>query len=541
MSRFERQRSNPRAAAMAAITSALAGQSYVADRLRFLNREMQLENRDAGLARQIAMGALRHVLTLDCVLAAVADYEPDRVRVELRAALLAGAHQLIYLDRIPEFAAVDECVRLARDGYGRGAGGMVNAILRNLGRAIDSRRGPWPTVENQTGDVGRALQRAVRVSWSDACHFGFDIFSKPSEAGGVRYLAEASGEKFERVQSFVARFGFAKAAEIAWASQAVPPLVVQRNSLRCSGSEFREAILAIDAAAAFDDDETPLCAYLPPESGVASSELLQGGKSFIQDATARAAARLLGAKRGERIADWCAAPGGKTLALAIDQHDAGEILALDDSRERLKRVEENVQRLGLRSVRVQAHGQHADRDRRAATSRGGHKAGNSGGPNTVGTSAGDPAGSRDQNIAGGRVKKAGGNRDHPSSDSGQPAGGTDSSGFDAVLADVPCSNSGVIARRPEARLDRGPVKLESLRALQRQILADAAATVRPGGRLVYSTCSIDAGENEEIVSAFVRANPGWTVEASELTLPHWGARASEWCDGGFAVRLVRST
>lgn len=504
MSRFERQLSNPRAAAMAAITSALAGQSYVADRLRFLNREMQLENRDAGLARQIAMGALRHVLTLDCVLGAVADYEPDRVRVELRAALLAGAYQLIYLDRIPEFAAVDECVRLARDGFGRGAGGMVNAILRNLGRAIDNRRGPWPTTENQTGNLDRGFQRAVRVSWSDACHFGFDIFSKPSDAGGVRYLAEASGEKFERVQSFVARFGFAKAAEIAWASQAVPPMVVQRNSLRCSGSEFREAILALDAAAAFDDAATPHCAFLPPENGVASSDLLQGGKAYIQDATARAAATLVGAKRGERLADWCAAPGGKTLALAIDQHDAGEIVALDDSRERLKRVEENVERLGLRSVRVQAHGQHSDRDRRAASSVGGQKSRGSGEKN-----------------------------------SGSVSGRAESSGFDAVLADVPCSNSGVIARRPEARLDRGPVKLESLRALQRQILAEAASAVRPGGRLVYSTCSIDAAENEEIVSAFARANPGWTVQASELTLPHWGAQPADWRDGGFAVRLVR--
>ena len=481
MSRYERHHADPRAAAMAAITSALAGQSYAADRLRHLQRAMELDARDAGLARQIALGALRHVLTLDCVLGAVADYEPGRVRVELRAALLAGAYQIVYLDRIPEFAAVDESVRLARDAYGRGPGGMVNAILRNLGRAIDVRRGSWPTPENTPTDWERAVRRAVRVDWNGACLFGFDIFANPREAGGVRYLAEAAGEKFERVQSLVARFGFAKASEAVWASQATPPIVVQRNSLRCPGSEFRDAMLAIDGSAEFDDDAVPRCAFLSPESAVASSELLTGGKAYIQDTTARAAATLVAARRSERIADWCAAPGGKTLALAIDQHDAGEIVALDDSRERLLRVEENVARLGLKGVHVQAHGQK-------------------------------PRGSR---------------------------ASADMSGFDAVLADVPCSNSGVIARRPEARLDRGPVKMESLRALQQGILADAAAMVRGGGRLVYSTCSIDAEENEQIVSAFVRSNPGWIAEASELTLPCWAERKSGWRDGGFAVKLVR--
>jgi 16S rRNA (cytosine967-C5)-methyltransferase len=233
----------------------------------------------------------------------------------------------------------------------------------------------------------------------------------------------------------------------------------------------------LDPTAEFDDAEHATCAFLSPGAALGDSPLFASGGCYVQDTSARAAVKVVQARRAERIADWCAAPGGKSIALAIDQRDTGMVAALDIDGPRLRRINENVERLGLKSVIVGTHAEAAE--------------------------------------------------------SGEP--------FDAVLVDAPCSNTGVIARRPEARFSLNEVKLASLAALQKEILAAAAAAVRPGGRLVYSTCSIEPEENELAIAMFAQTHPGWTLEASELTLPRWGPRKSDWRDGGFAARLRRST
>jgi 16S rRNA (cytosine967-C5)-methyltransferase len=111
--------------------------------------------------------------------------------------------------------------------------------------------------------------------------------------------------------------------------------------------------------------------------------------------------------------------------------------------------------------------------------------------------------------------------------------------FDAALVDVPCSNTGVIARRPEARLGLTRQKLASLTRLQIRLLQQAADCVRPEGRCIYSTCSIEPAENEAIVAEFLRRNPEWAMDEEKTTLPSWGARLCNWRDGGYVARLRR--
>jgi 16S rRNA (cytosine967-C5)-methyltransferase len=114
--------------------------------------------------------------------------------------------------------------------------------------------------------------------------------------------------------------------------------------------------------------------------------------------------------------------------------------------------------------------------------------------------------------------------------------------FDAVLVDAPCSNTGVLAQRPEARWRFGPSSKRELRRLQVLLLAAGAARVRPGGRLVWSTCSIDPDENEHAVAAFLKGAPEWTLEAQAEALPDVetsdGGGAGP-IDGGYWARLVR--
>ncbi len=195
------------------------------------------------------------------------------------------------------------------------------------------------------------------------------------------------------------------------------------------------------------------------------------GRITVQDETAMFAATLLDPQPGERVLDLCAAPGTKTTHLAELMNDTGEIVACDVSRDRLARVRENVSRLGLKSVTA--------------------------------VSIGDDG-------------------------SGLPEGE-----FDRVLVDVPCSNTGVLGKRPEARWRIAPNDLKELPARQSRLLTLALDRVRPGGRVVYSTCSIEPEENEQVVQQVLAQRDGVAVLESRLHLPGQPA------DGGFQVAIER--
>lgn len=467
-----------RDAACRAIARALAGEEFVADQIRGLRRAAAIDARDAGLALEIATGAVRHAVTIEHVLSRVADYAAQRVAPEIRAILYAAAYQATWLDHVPIFAAVDEAVTLARRDFGAAPAGMVNAILRRLARAIERRRVEWTGGSHTGGDVP---PRLVRVSWDRACAFNLDIFPATGDrARRIQTLAAATGCRAEMLQQLIAEHDARRAEAAAWALAAPPPTVALRNPLRRSSAEFTAAIRALDAAALFSADDAPDCAFLAAAGPLIRSDLFNSGGAYIQDVTAQAAVAALEARPGERVLDLCAAPGGKSLGLAIALENRGEVVACDVSAERLARIAENRDRLGLSCIA----------------------------PRLI--------------AEGGELP-------------------VELTGFDAVLVDAPCSNSGVIARRPEARFAWDAGKRSELVRLQARLLRLAGGAVRRGGRLVYSTCSIDATENSAIVVQFAKSSPGWSVVSSVQTLPHWGARSSDWRDGGFHALLRRDT
>jgi 16S rRNA (cytosine967-C5)-methyltransferase len=399
------------------------------------------------------------------VLAALARFEPRRVNHSLKAILYAGAVQIIWLDRIPLFAAVDEAVAQAQRLVSRRAAGMTNAVLRNLARAVEQRRTAFkPRDPTQ-----------VRVDWEHACAFRTPVLPKcESSENALEHLAAATGERSARYGTLVERFGAREAEAIAWASQAVPPIVLVRNALRVDEAAFQQSVRE-----QFEEsgESTPEAVFLPPAAHVMETDLFRAGRAYVQDTTARAAAQLVQAQPGERVLDLCAAPGGKSVALAVQMGDRGEVVACDADPDRLALVRENADRMKLTCIRT-----------------------------------------------------------HPARCDDELHGP-----FDAVLVDAPCTNTGVIARRPEARLGLTRRKLDSLVKLQATLIRRAAAAVRPGGRLVYSTCSIEPEENQDVVAALLAENPEWKLEQQRMMFPRWGPRLSDWCDGGFVARIVRAT
>jgi 16S rRNA (cytosine967-C5)-methyltransferase len=209
---------------------------------------------------------------------------------------------------------------------------------------------------------------------------------------------------------------------------------------------------------------------IPSSGAVSGLEVVREGLAVVQDAVAASVAPFVGPERGERILDLCAAPGGKSIHLAELMGDQGEVVAMDPHAERLARVAETAERLSLCSVRVH-----------------------------------DPG-------ASGRILPAG--------------------PFDRVLVDAPCSNSGVLMKRVEARFRLGPAPVAALAGLQLQLLSRAASVVRPGGVLVYATCSILPEENQDLVRAFLAAFPGFRLEEERLRWPQRTGR-----DGGYMARL----
>jgi 16S rRNA (cytosine967-C5)-methyltransferase len=180
------------------------------------------------------------------------------------------------------------------------------------------------------------------------------------------------------------------------------------------------------------------------------------GLFTIQDLSASEAVRALEPQPGWSILDMCSAPGTKTTQLAEATHDAAKITATDIDLGRLERVQENVARLGYKSITI----------------------------------------IRDMRI-----------------------GGETAGSFDAILLDVPCSNTGVLARRVEARFRIRPKVIEGLAATQRDLLARAADLVRVGGRLCYSTCSIQRAENQGLIRDFLTRDGRCELVREELTLP----------------------
>ncbi len=274
------------------------------------------------------------------------------------------------------------------------------------------------------------------------------------------------------VDRWLARLG-RQEAEALMAADNQPPRVALRTNLLRTTVEQLIASLAAEGVPAVPGRHAPEAVVLQG-GAVPDLAALAGGLCTVQDEASMLAARALDPQPGWICLDVAAAPGGKATHLAELMQDEGIVLANDLEPARAKLVQAAARRLGLRSVRV-----------RAADAR-----------------------TLPKNWAG---------------------------RCDGVLADVPCTGLGTLARRPDLRWRKTEADLKSLPPLQAQLLEAAAACVKPGGRLVYSTCSTEPEENEAVVAAFLQSHADFGAEAHFARL--WPQR--DGCDGFFIARLKR--
>ena len=288
----------------------------------------------------------------------------------------------------------------------------------------------------------------------------------------ARWLAVAGSLPQPLVARWIERLGEAGALELVRAQNAPPPVCLRVNPLRGDREALLEALEAAEVKAT--PGEVPGSILLGASLGEGGHEALWAGTATVQDLTAMQVAPFVDPQPGERVLDLCAAPGGKTTHLAELMRDEGAVWATDIEQDRLDRVDSAVSRLGLTSVQ---------------------------------THLADPADPR-------------------------PGDEVD---FDRVLVDVPCSNTGVMRRRVELRHRLDALDTGELHTLQDRLLRRAVELVKPGGVVVYSTCSIEPDENQDRVQALLAERDDLSLDAERVTLPSVGGG-----DGGYVARIRRA-
>ena len=237
------------------------------------------------------------------------------------------------------------------------------------------------------------------------------------------------------------------------ADNAPAPTCLQVNTLLADASEAEDVFTALQIPFA-RHPWLPGCYLVKGTGSIAELELFKSGRVYVQDPSARLAAMAAGVKPGMDVLDVCAAPGGKSFAAAIAMENRGSVTSCDIHAHKIALIEKGAERLGIRSL----HAQQADASKFRADFE---------------------------------------NR------------------FDAVIADVPCSGLGVIRKKPDIRYkELSPT--EKLPAVQAAILENVSRYVKPGGALVYSTCTVLKRENEAVAQAFLKAHPDFTLEPFEV-------------------------
>lgn len=392
---------------------------------------------DPGFVRGLVYGVLENKMLLDHYLDQLIQKGVKSTRPQDLVILRMGLYQIEYMDAVPEYAAVNESVALAKR-FARGRSGFINGVLRGY---IKNKQDL--TLPDKEEDLVRYL--SVRYSYEPwIVQLWLDAYE---DAGFVESLLAAGNE--------------------------VPDLVIRLNWLKVMKKDLVASLE--ERGFTVTEGKYSANALHVKGRGLLESDLYTNGLFSVQDEASQLVAQILAPEQGNTVVDVCAAPGGKTMAVAERMNNRGRIVAQDIYKRKIQLIEREAERLGIRIVETRTW----DSTR----------------------------------VDSSLVGKA-----------------------DRVLVDAPCSGLGVVRRKPEIKYKAYNGEMAMLPQKQKAILAAASRYVNAGGILVYSTCTINPHENEEIVSSFLRGHPNFMVEETKQMLPHVNGT-----DGFFICRMRKTS
>ncbi len=381
-----------------------------------LLKSSSLSKTDAAFATRLVYGTLERLLTLDWLIEKNSRQPLKKCHPLVRAILRVGAYQLVYMKKIPASAAVNEAVGLTKRLKQSHAAGFVNGVLRAVTREHERLLSSLST-DLKSASLRHSVPLALLQVWKKA-------------------------------------YGMEAAIALAEAANDAPPSVIRVNTIRTTVEIFTEQLDS--AGLTYEPIEGLPAALRIADAAALRASAIDQSLYYFQDTASQWACEALSAKTGERIADVCAAPGGKSFTTAMRMQGSGAITASDLYEEKANTLRTRAARYGITNFEAVC---------------------------------------RDASSA--------------CPDAWREA-------FDRVICDVPCSGFGVIRRRPEIRY-KALASFEELPALQYRILCEAAEMVRQGGVLQYSTCTLRPEENEQIVSRFLEEHPMFSPR--ELPVP----------------------
>ncbi len=441
---------------------------YAAESLnRLINRTSEQQR-----ATDIVFGTIRNRRAIDTVIAKFSGRPVTRIPHRLLNIIRSATYELIYRAQSPVYSVVNEAVENTRALLGNKQAGFTNAVLRNIARHTRARQAK-PAEADATA--------TLPVGPETGCQFDTPFLPDP-HLKQADYLSTAFSLPGWLIECWLSRFGFEQTRQICYASNRRPSIYLRPNLLKTTAADLCGALARADIEAKVVPGREMI--RIKGASEITRLPGFAEGLFSVQDLTAALAVPALKPQRHWKILDFCAAPGTKATQLAELTNDSAQVIATDIDPERLKLVEQNAARLGIRTIRTL------------------------------------PIETLERQI--GQIGR-----------------------FDAVLVDAPCSNTGVLARRIEARYRITARAVQSLSARQSRLLGKVAPMLKPTGRICYSTCSILDAENGDVLRGFLGRHPDFELESEQLILPSAGLPASADVqthfdhDGGYIAVIVR--
>lgn len=395
----------PRATAAKILLKIEQDKAYSNLALDSVLREEKLDARDASFVSALVYGVTERKITLDYELSFYLKQPVKKLHPEVAVILRMGVYQLLFMDKIPASAAINESVKLIKNGSQKYASGLVNGVLRNVqryGKLHDYSSMPF----------------TKRLSIEYSCPKWL-----------IKLWSEAYGKE--------------NAEKLCAAALGKPPLTVRVNIGRSSAEDLKSVFTEQGMECkTVEDLENAL--ILNKTGSLEQTESYKQGLFHVQDSASQLCCKALDAKPGDTVLDMCSSPGGKAFTIAQMMENKGLLQAMDLYPARCNLIEQGARRLGLTVIKTRTADASVHYD------------------------------------------------DLPEAD--------------RILCDVPCSGLGIIRRKPEIRY-KSKEDIDNLPDLQYRILKNCSEYLKVGGKLVYSTCTLNPAENEEVCDRFLNENP----------------------------------
>ncbi len=367
---------------------------------------------DCGFISHLVYGVVERKITLDFVLEKHLNQPVTKLKKEVLTILRLGAYQLLFSEKVPSSAAVNESVKLAKSNKLSFAAAMVNAVLRRI------------TTEDLILDDNTPIEEKISIECSAPVEF-------------VKFLIYHYGEK--------------NTSKFLHSALETKRIYIKVNTVKITPRQLREKLLGEGV----ESEPCPLedALLIKLNGAVYDLQSFKDGLFHVEDLSSQLCVKALEVFEGCVALDVCSAPGGKSFSIAEDMGNIGELYSCDIYEQRVTLIKSGADRLGLTCIKPLVN---------------------------------------DASVFNDNIPLA-----------------------DRVLCDVPCSGLGIIGKKPEIKYK----KLDDIKPLipiQKQILEASSKYVKKGGRLVYSTCSVNPNENRRVCDAFLKEHPEFK---SVVTLP----------------------